>query len=402
MPYFLCRLATEDGQNLSQSFLASSADECRKHFESEGFCVLSIKKDWTKIPLPSLPFEKKIKRKDFILFNQELKALLKAGYPVLKSLEIIAKRVKNIHFKELLLRIESEIRAGKALSEAFTPFEKNFTKVYTASLMAGEQSANLPETIGRYIDYAKLVAQTRSKIRAALVYPTLLIVFSFTLLVVLVNFVLPRFATFYADFEAELPPITLLLIGFTEILRKVTPFVLLFLVILTLIIFRFKKGEKTNLIVEKMKLRIPYARAVWMETGISLFCRTLSLVLEAGITLLHAVPIASQAVPNKYLVRSLDHLAESIKNGETLSESLSRARFFSPLALDMIRIGETSANLPGMLKDVADVYDERVQATINTFVSLIEPIVIIFIGMVVAVMLLSVYLPIFNIIRVTR
>jgi type IV pilus assembly protein PilC len=402
MPYFHCRLATEDGRFLAESFLASSAEDCRKHYESEGFCVLSVKKDWKRIPIPAVPFERKIKDKDFIMFNHELIALLRAGYPVLKSIELIASRTKNIHLKELLLKVEADIRSGKALSEAFAPYERLFSKVYIASLMAGEQSGNLPASIGRYVDYAKVISQTKKRIRSALIYPTLLLVFSLTLMGVLINFILPRFASFYTDFEAELPPITHVLIGLTSVLRQATPFLIVLGVGLAILTLQMKKNEKTGILLDKAKLRIPYARTIWTETAVSLFSRTLGLLLEAGITLLPALPIASQVIPNKYLGKQTRHLPDDIRNGETLSDSLVKTEFFETLSIDMIRIGETSANLHGMLKEVADVYDERIQGKIDTFVSLIEPVVIIFMGMLVALMLLSVYLPIFNIIQITR
>jgi len=402
MPYFLCRLATEDGRFLALSFLASSAEECRKHFEGEGFCVLSVRKDWKRRPAPSLPFEKKIKDKDFIMFNQELVALLRAGYPILKSLELIAGRTKNVHLKELLQKIEAGVRSGKALSEAFSPFEKDFTKVYIAALMAGEQSGNLPGTIGRYLDYAKVIALTKTRIRSALLYPTVLIVFAFVLLGILVNFIMPRFVGFYADFGAQLPGITRVLIAFAAGLRAATPLILGVLVILAIIIFRLKKKEKVSLALEKLKLNIPYFRRIRQESAVSLFSRTLHLLLEAGITLLPGLPIACQAIPNKYLMKRTDHVPDDIRNGGSLSDSLGRTGFFPPLATDMIRIGENSANLHGMLKEVADVYDQRIQTKIDTFVSLIEPVIIIFMGILVALMLLAVYLPIFNIIQIQR
>ena len=402
MPYFLCRLATEDGQHLSLSFLASSAEECRRHFEAEGYCILSIRKDWKKASLPALPFEKRIKDKDFIMFNQELVALLRAGYPILKSLELITGRTKNVHLKERLQEVEADVRSGKALSESFASREKEFGVVYTAALMAGEQSGNLPGTIGRYLDYAKVIAQTRSRIRAALLYPTLLIVFALILMAILVNFILPRFTVFYADFGAQLPRITRLLIAVAAALRQITPFLLGFLVILGLLLPRLKKNEKVHLFLERGKLKIPYANRVWVETAISLFSRTLSLLLEAGITLLHGLPIAYQAIPNRYLMKRTLHLPEDIRNGESLSESLAKTGYFTPLATDMIRIGENSANLHGMLREVADVYDQRVQAKIDAFVSLIEPVIIIAMGIIIALMLLAVYLPIFNIIQIQR
>jgi type IV pilus assembly protein PilC len=402
MPYFLCRLATEDGQYLAQSFLASSAEDCRKHFEGQGFCVLSIQKDWKKKALPSLPFQKKIKDKDFIMFNQELVALLRAGYPIVKSLELITGRTKNVYLKELLQKIESCVRSGKALSESFAPYEKEFTKVYIASLMAGEQSGNLPGTIGRYLDYAKVIAQTKSRIRSALLYPTLLIVFAFILMGILVNFILPRFAGFYADFGAQLPGVTLLLIKVATNLRYVSPFLIIALVLAFLVLSRLKKKENVLVTLDKLKLRIPYFRRIRLESAIALFSRTLSLLLEAGITLLPGLPIACQAIPNKFLLRKTAHVTDDIRNGGSLSDSLTRTGFFTPLATDMIRIGENSANLYGMLREVADVYDQRIQSRIDTFVSLIEPAIIIIMGLFVALMLLAVYLPIFNIIQITR
>lgn len=402
MPYFLCRLAAEDGRCLNESFLASSAEDCRKHFESEGFFVLSIRKDWKKTSAPSLPFEKRVKDKDFIMFNQELVALLRAGYPVLKSLELIAARTKSVHLKELLQKIEADVRSGKALSESFVPYEKEFSKVYTAALMAGEQSGNLPGTIGRYLEYAKVIVQTKSRIRSALLYPTVLIVFAFILMGILVNFILPRFTGFYADFGAELPGITRFLMSAAGGLRAATPFILVGLVVLALVLARLRKKEKVLLVLDKLKLKIPYYRRIRLETAISLFSRTLSLLLEAGITLLPGLPIACQAIPNRFLMKQTRHLSDAIRNGESLSDSLGGTGFFTPLATDMIRIGENSANLHGMMREVADVYDQRIQARIDTFVSLIEPVIIIVMGLVVALMLLAVYLPIFNIIQIQR
>ena len=402
MPHFICRLAAEDGRVFSQPFFASSFQECRKRFEEQGFCVLSVKRDWKRIQIPVFFIEKKIREKDFIPVNQELVALIKAGYPIVKSLDIIIGRVKNPRIKEMLMSVESKVRGGKALSEAFADYERELSTVYIASLMAGERSGNLAETINRYIDYARRISRTKSKIRTALTYPTLLLGFSFLLIALLINFVFPRFADFYADFEAQLPGISRALMSFSLAVRDSLPFLLAVVGLAVLVSFALRKREKTALWLNKMKLHIPYGRVVWLESAVSLFCRTLSLLLGGGITLLSSVGVASKAVPNRFLFHRMKVIPDSIRNGESLSEALKKTDFFPPLALDMIRIGETSANLEGMLGDVADVYDERVQSRIDRLVSLIEPIVIIFMGLIVAVMLFSVYFPIFNIIRITR
>lgn len=402
MPYFLCRLATDGGRIISQSILAPSREECRKYFEQEGYCILSIKRDWKKLQIPAHPFEKKIKDKDFIMFNQELVALIKAGYPILKCIEIIVSRIKNIHLKELLMRVENEVRGGKSLSEAFSLCQEGISTVYIASLMAGERSGNLAATISRYITYQKVIVQTKSRIRTALTYPTLLLLFSLILLTILINFVIPRFSSFYQDFDAQLPGITVALVNFSLSVRKYFLVLVALLVVAVVVFMQMRKKEKVQIVLNRLKLKIPYGNKIWIESAVSLFCRTLGLLLEGGISLISALGIARESIPNKYLKMKMHDLSEHIKNGESLSDSIATARYFPPLALDMIKIGESSANLEGMLADVAEVYDDRIKAKIDTFVTLVEPIIIIFMGLVIAMMLLSVYLPIFNIIKVTH
>jgi type IV pilus assembly protein PilC len=400
VPSFLCRLTAEDGRTFTRTLAAASAADVRRHFESEGLCVLSVKRDWRR-PQVAL-FERRIKARDFIMFNQEFMALLRAGYPALRSLEVIASRAKNVALRETLGRVEEDIRHGKSISESFTPFEKRFSKIYTASLMAGEQSGSLPETIGQYVQYAKTIEQTRRRVRSALTYPTLLFVFAVGLLLVLLNFVLPNFSNFYADFESQLPLVTVLLVNFSLFVRRFWWLWLFLTILLVAGYSRLKRQEGALLWLERQKLRLPLGRLIWLESGVALFSRTLGLLLGAGVSLLQSVGLASQAIPNKYLASRTMSIPGCIKNGESLSEAMIKAEVFPSLALDMVRIGETSANLTGMLHETAEVYDERVQSKIDTLVSLVEPVIIIFVGFLVAMMLLAVYLPIFNIIKVAR
>jgi len=402
MPQYKARMTAEDGRVVVEPFLAISAADCRRHFESLGFCVLSVRRDWTQLRISSLSLEKRVKDRDFIMFNQELMALVRAGYPVLRSIEVIANRTKNPFLKEVLGKVENDIRHGRSLSDAFAPFENRFSKIYTAALLAGEQSGNLPETLAQYIQYAKVVARTKSRVRSALIYPTLLLLFSAGLLGVLINFVLPNFADFYKDFDAPLPLLTEWLIAFAVFVRTHWWLWLVLAAAAALGVRELGRHEATRIWMERTKLKIPLGKVIWVESAVALFCRTMSLLLQAGVTLLASVGLASQAMPNKYLVARTVGLPGSIKNGEPLSESLVKTGFFPALALDMIRIGESSANLGGMLREIADVYDESIQARIDTFVSLIEPIMIIGMGLLVAGMLLSVYTPIFNMIKVAR
>jgi type IV pilus assembly protein PilC len=316
MPYYFCRLAAEDGRVVSESYLATTLDDCRRHFEAEGFCVLSVKRDWKKQRLSSLASEKKIKDRDFIMFNQELMALVRAGYPVLRSIEVIANRVKNPYLKEVLRKVENDIRHGRSLSDSFAPFEKRFSKIYTAALMAGEQSGNLPETVGQFIQYAKVIARTKARVRSALIYPTMLLVFSISLLAILINFVLPNFADFYRDFEAQLPLITTMLINFSTFVRSHWPLWIALAAFLILIYIQLRRNERTHLWLEEKKLKIPLGKVIWTESAVSLFCRTLSLLLQAGVPLLTGVGLASQAMPNKFLEARTSTLPTGIRTAK--------------------------------------------------------------------------------------
>jgi len=402
MPYYQCRIAGEDGRVDVRSVLAPSAEECRKAIEAEGALVLSVRRDWSRLGGQGLRLGRKVKDRDIILFNQELVALIKAGYPILKSLEVISARAKNIFLREILIKVAEEVKRGKALSEAFLPYERLFSPVYTASLMAGEKGGNLPGSIGRYIQYAKVVTQTRAKIKSAMTYPTILIVFSFILMGILVNFVLPQFADFYKSFQADMPRITRIMMSFAMATSRRWYVMVAAFAALAFLLARLRRRPDFRYQMDRVKLRVPFGRTIWLESGLSLFSRTLGLLLEAGISLLSAIGIAIQAVPNAWLVRHMQDVPDHIKNGESLSESLAKAGTFPALALDMVRIGESSANLQGMLGDMADFYDERVRGKIETLVNLVEPVVIIFMGLVVAAMLLSVYIPIFNIIRIAQ
>jgi type IV pilus assembly protein PilC len=402
MPYYICRVAGENGRIENRSVLAMSAAECRRALENEGRLVLSVRRDWNRIGNLGFQLGRPVKERDIILFNQEFVAMIRAGYPILKSLESIAGRVKNVHLREILNDVAGEVRKGRALSEAFQPYEKLFSPVYTASLMAGEKGGNLPGSIGRFIQYARMVTQTRSRIKSAMTYPTVLIIFAIILMGILINFVIPRFSDFYQSFAAEMPAISRFVMALATGLSSRWYIMAALIVVVALAVVRMRRRPDFRYQLDRLKLRIPFGRTIWRESGISLFSRTLGLLLEAGISLIAAIDIAIKAVPNAWIVRHMHEVPDRIRNGEGLSDALAQSGTFPPLALDMVRIGESSANLQGMLGDMADFYDERVRARIETLVTLVEPVVIILMGLAVAAMLLAVYIPIFNIIRIAR
>ena len=278
MPFYACRAAGDDGRVIARGILATSAEECRKSLEAEGYLVLSVRRDWKTLQAQGLRFGRKIKDKDVILFNQELVALIRSGYPILRSLEAISGRLKNVYLRELLTKVINEVKLGKALSEAFQPYEKTFGTVYTASLMAGERSGNLPGALTRYVQYAKVISQTRSRIRSALAYPTILIIFAFILFGILVNFILPRFASFYLDFQAQLPGITRFIMSIAMAVNARWYLIPAVLVILAFLYISRRKRPDFRLHLDRLKLRIPFGKGIWLESSVAIFCRTLGLL----------------------------------------------------------------------------------------------------------------------------
>jgi type IV pilus assembly protein PilC len=216
------------------------------------------------------------------------------------------------------------------------------------------------------------------------------------------NSVIPQFSDFYKSFEAEMPAVTRFVMALATGLSSRWYVLAALVAAAVVVVVRLRRRPDFRYQLDRIKLRVPFGRTIWLESGLSLFSRTLGLLLEAGISLVASIGIAIQAVPNEWLIRHLREVPERIKNGEGLSDALAQSGTFPPLALDMLRIGESSANLQGMLGDMADFYDDRVRAKIETLVTLVEPVVIILMGLAVAVMLLSVYIPIFNIIRIAR
>ena len=402
MSSFVCRVADEAGTVLRRTYPAATVDDCRRYFESEGYCVLSIRRARRKFALALRGAEKKIKPRDFIMFNQEFTAMIRAGFPVLRCLEAIGGRTKNAALKGVLGRVENDIRHGKAISDAFAPFEDRFSKVYTAALMAGEISGTLPDTIGQYVAYAKTIDRTRGRIKSAMTYPTVIICFSIVLMILLLNFVLPNFSSFYADFETQLPFLTAQLIKLSLFIRSHALLWPVLLVAIVLGYLRLKRNPEFQRRLDELKLKVPLARPLIVESAVSLFSRTLGLLLGAGGSLVEAVTLSSQAIPNKFLAGRMESVPAGIRNGESLSETLNKAGFFPPMSLDLIRIGESSANLSGMLRELSDVTEERIQQKLDALISIIEPVVIILTGVLVAGMLLAVYLPIFRIIQVAR
>ncbi len=403
MPIYQCRFSDEKGKIQTLTLFARNKEEAKRFIEGKGFLPLRINFDIFSI-LKNLRiiFAKKVRDNDFLLFNHEFVALIKSGTPILRALDILSDRAKDPLLREILFNVKEDIKKGKSPSEAFSPWQNYFSSIYTASLLAGERTGNLEGTIRRFIVYHKTLITVKRKIKYALAYPVLLFLFALAILFGLFSFIIPRFATFYADFEAQLPSITLFLIGISKFFAKY----LKFLIILTLLIILFyewaRRKEKGKYLLHRFLLKVPFVSEYIEKGSISIFSRTVGLLLEGGIPLVSALETAVKALPNKFIAEKFSKVTKDVRGGESLFSSLERTGLFPEISIEMVRVGESTASLPEMLSEVANYWDERMEESLSATVSLIEPVVILFMGVLIAGMLLSVYLPLFRIVTLVR
>jgi type IV pilus assembly protein PilC len=397
MAEFLCRLADHSGQVINASYNSVSESELRRRLEDQGFFVYSVQERGRGLSslLPLASGRRKVKSRDFIIFNQQFVALINSGLPILRSLDLLAQREKDEQFRTILLDVAERVKGGALLSEAFEA-QGMFPKVYTASLFAGEKSGSLEEVLGRFIQYQKTVNATRSRIKRALTYPSILAI----LLVVLVSFLLahvvPQFAQFYAGMDAALPGMTLFLIAISETIRSHFVVGILVSGVLFLGLSMWARSLRGRHYVDRLKLRLPIVGEVWSKFLFAQLSRTLSTLLSGGTPLVGSLEIVADSTGNRVVTQALEMAVVSVREGQSLSRSLEPTGMVPEVAVEMIEVGESSGNLSEMLGHVADFYDEEVNTRLNQLFTYIEPILLVILAIIVAFVLVALYLPIFS------
>ena len=397
MAEFHCRYASNNGEILTGTFNSPSEADLRHRLNEQGYYVYSIaeKGGMLTLGLGFQPRPKKIKNTDFIIYNQQFLALVHAGLPILKSLDLLTQRVKNPRFQFLLTDIAARVKSGALLSEAFEA-QGVFPKVYTASLYAGEKSGNLEEVIRRYIEYQRTIDTTKSKIKSAVTYPLILAVLLVVLVTYLLSVVVPQFALFYEGLGAKLPDTTIILIAVSRAIRSqllTGILVIAALIIGTRIWSRSPKGGMT---LDTLKLKLPLIGDVWNKFAFSQLSRTLSTLLSGGIPLVNALEIVADSTGNRLVTNAMRAAIVSVREGQSLSKSFEASPIVPELAIEMVQVGESTGSLSEMLRHVADFYDEEVNARLSQIFTYIEPVLLVILATIVAFVLIALYLPIFN------
>ncbi|HMG36788.1 MAG TPA: type II secretion system F family protein [Blastocatellia bacterium] len=399
MAEYVCRLGTPTGEVITRTVEATAERDLRSKLERDGYRIFAINATGAASVRKAFGGEsraRKIKNDDFLLFNQQLSALLRAGLPILQAIGILRKRVPSEHLRLLLEGVEEKIRAGQALSQAFAAQGDAFPRIYIASILAGERSGSLDEVLLRYVSYQKTITGARQKIKKALAYPAVLVAASFILVMVLSIYVIPQFMKLYEGVGAQqLPAITIAVVGTAQFISSNLIWLIPTVAGTLIFLLVWRRTPQGRLTIDQWILKAPIAGETVRQITTAQFTRSLATLLAGGITLPESVEIASESITNRALRRASAGVLTGIQQGRPFTESLEASGWISELALDMIGVGERSGALREMLDEVANFYDSEIDVRLNTITTFIEPFILIFMGSLVMTILLAMYLPLF-------
>ena len=391
MAEFVIKLAEERGRVQEQVQTASTAEELRARFAHAGYHVFSVR---ARSGFAGLK-RRKVKLEAFLIFNQQFLTLIKAGLPILGSLQMLAKNQKNAHFAGQLDDISARVKTGESLSAAFEA-QSGFPVMYTTTLLAGERSGNLQEVLERYVSFQRISLTFKKKLITSLIYPCVLMVLVSALVGFMFAYVVPQFATLYDQMGSKLPAMTVALLSFSKWLNRN----LLWIVLIGLAIgagaYRLARTERGRDFVDGFRIKMPVFGKIWLKYQVALFARTLSTLLTGGLPLVPSLETAARSISSRRVSKAVVSSIATVREGKSLAESLERTNIFPDLASEMITVGEQTGALPAMLNSVAEFFEEDVATALTASLALIEPAILILMGVVVVFILISLYLPIFS------
>ena len=396
MAEFLVKIADEQGHLVQQVERGVSESEVRDRFVQQGFLVYWVKpRSMLSQGQIQLPGQRRIKQSTFLIFNQQFLTLIKAGLPILASLDLLIKRQKDSHLRALLENVRDRVKSGEMLSDAFSA-QGVFPKIYTTNLMAGEKSGNIEEVLGRYIAFQRMSLTVKKKLIVSLVYPSLLVVVVFFMLIFLISYVVPQFAKLFQDFNAQLPAATVFMLSLGAFAQQYGVYVAIAVPILLFAFWRWKNTDRGAALVDRAIMRLPMLGQIWLKYQVSSFSRMLATLLAGGLSLVPSLETAGASLSSRNMVTGISEAAVRVREGQTLAHSLEEQNIFPDLSVEMIEVGESTGALPAMLNSVAEFYEEDVQTALGAAMALIEPLILIFMAIIVGGILISLYMPIFT------
>lgn len=390
MAEFVIKLADERGRIQEQVQTAATAEELRVRFTHAGYHVFSVKARGGMGRK-----RRKVKLETFLIFNQQFLTLIRAGLPILGSIQMLGKTQKNAHFASQLDDVTTRVKTGESLSAAFEA-QSGFPIMYTTTLLAGERSGNLQEVLERYVGFQRISLTFRKKLISSLIYPCVLLALVSGLMTFMFTVVIPQFAKLYDQLGSKLPVLTTDLLAFGTWLQHSLIYIVPVLLITAFAVWRFTITDRGRDVVDGIRVGFPVLGKIWLKYQVALFARTLSTLLTGGLPLVPSLETAARSISSRRVSKAILSSIVTVREGKSLAESLTSTGVFPDLAAEMIAVGEQTGALPQMLNSVAEFYEEDVSTALTAALALIEPAILILMGVVVVFILISLYLPIFS------
>jgi type IV pilus assembly protein PilC len=399
MAEFICRLGTPAGDIVTRTVEATAAQDARVRLEREGFKVFAVTPPKTEGAAMLTRFggsggRARIKANDFLLFNQQLAALLRAGIPILQAISMLRRRATSARLRVVLADIEEAIRGGSALSQAFAEQGDIFPRIYTASILAGERSGALDDVLTRYVTYMRRNVALRRRVRGALAYPSFLLLASFGMVLFLTIYVVPKMSDLFSGFGSNLPTPTRIVLGISGWLTGNFFWAVPLVVVVAIAAYLWSRTPAGRLTIAGLLLKAPLAGRLMVQLAVAQAGRSLATLLAGGITLVESWEIAAESITNLELRRRSSAILPLIREGRSFTESLETAKWLPELAIDMIGIGERSGSLREMLDEVATFYDAESEVLLEQLTTTLEPAILVVMGGIVVTILLAIYMPI--------
>lgn len=396
MAEFVCKVADPAGRVFSHVEAAQSVSEARQKLSDRGLFVYSVQRRGGLLGhAMGAQKSRVLKSGDFLIFNQQFNTLVKAGLPILKALDLLAERAASPTLQPLLKDVRDNVREGASLSEALEQ-QGLFPKVYVTSILAGEKSGNLSGVLDHYIAYQKVSSGIRKKLVAALIYPVILITVATLIVTYLVTYVVPQFAKLYSDMNVQLPTVTRLLLTLTVSYRFYVLAAGALLICFALGVFLWSRTDNGGTSVDRIKLKLPLIGETWIKFQVAQFCRTLSTLLAGGTPLVAALATSADSVRSRLVSGSIDDASKLVRDGQSLHTALGSMGLMPAMGIEMIEVGEASGALAPMLASVAEFYEDETNQRIGTLIAIVEPAILVFMAIMIAFILISLYLPIFS------
>jgi len=395
MPIFKYVAKNEKGENVTASFEAVDERAARNVLHQRSLIILSIEEIVQKHRRFSHK-KGKIKHDDLVIFARQLATMVDAGIALVSALDILAEQMESAAFKDVILKVKKEVEAGASFYDALAKHGTVFSPLFVNMVKAGESSGMLDEILERLADYMEKSNNLRRKIKSALVYPAAISIMAVIVSLVLILKVVPVFKDIFSSFGAALPAPTRILITFSDILKKFFPFLAIIFILSLYLFKRYINTEAGRFKCDRLLLRLPIFGKIFQQVAISKFTRTFSTLVKSGVPILASLDIVAKTAGNKIIENAVLEVKNSIKEGENMAGPLQKSRVFPPLVVRMISVGEQTGELEKMLIKISDFYDSQVDASVSALTSLIEPLIICFLGIVIGGIVICMFMPIFK------